>query len=209
MSGPVVIHSDDTDVLIILLSHSHSLHQCYIKKGKSSKTRIMKVDHIVNSLFKNISPGMPKQDFLKSLIGLHAFTGCDSVSSFAGKGKWKALQLLFKNNTYVQALMKLGESWTIEDELFEILQLFLCHIYGKKINNIDLLRYELHCAKGGKVEPEALPPCRSSLRLHVLRANYQAAIRRRSLLANTTIPSPNGNGWKVSNNGEILNILKF
>jgi hypothetical protein len=37
------------------------------------------------------------------------------MSSFAGKGKWKALQLLFKNNTYVQALMKLGESWTIED----------------------------------------------------------------------------------------------
>ena len=71
MSGPVVIHSDDTDILILLLSHSHSLHQCYIKKGKSSKTRIMKVDHIVNSLFKNLSPGMPKQDFLKSLIGLH------------------------------------------------------------------------------------------------------------------------------------------
>ena len=87
MSGPVVIHSDDTDILILLLSHSHSLHQCYIKKGKSSKTRIMKVDHIVNSLFKNLSPGMPKQDFLKSLIGLHTFTGCDSVSSFAGKGK--------------------------------------------------------------------------------------------------------------------------
>jgi hypothetical protein len=63
----------------------------------------MKVDHIVNSLFKNLSPGMPKRDFLKSLIGLHAFTGCDSVSSFAGKGK--ALQLLFKNNIYVQALM--------------------------------------------------------------------------------------------------------
>jgi hypothetical protein len=38
-----------------------------------------------------------------------------------------------------------------------MLQLFLCHIYGKKINDIDLLCYELHCAKGGKVEPEALP----------------------------------------------------
>ena len=74
MSEPVVIHLDDTGVLILLLSHSHSLHQFYIKKGKSSKTRIMKVDHVVNSLFKNISPGMPKQDFLKSLNGLHTFT---------------------------------------------------------------------------------------------------------------------------------------
>ena len=73
----------------------------------------------------------------------------------------------------------------------------------RSCNDIDLLRYELHCAKSCKVEPETLPPCRSSLQLHVLRANYQAAIWRRSLLANTSISSPNGNGWKVSNNGEI------
>lgn len=120
-----------TYVLILLLSHSHSLHQCYIKKGKSSKTRIMKVDHIVNSLFKNLSPGMPKRDFLKSLIGLHAFTGCDSVSSFAGKGKWKALQLLFKNNIYVQALMNEtrgvldNRGWTIWD----VAVVFLPHLW--------------------------------------------------------------------------------
>ena len=35
------------------------------------------------------------------------------------------------------------------------------------------LRYELHCAKGGKINPDALPPCQSSLRLHVLRATIR------------------------------------
>ena len=66
-----------------------------------------------------------------------------------------------------------------------------------------LLSYELHCAKGGQVEPEALPPCRSSLKLHILRANYQAAIWRRAFSANQDIPSPNGHGWNVTDDGEV------
>ena len=38
---------------------------------------------------------------------------------------------------------------------------------------MDLLRYELYFAKGGKVDPEALPPCRTSLHLHMKRANIK------------------------------------
>ena len=41
---------------------------------------------------------------------------------------------------------------------------------------MDLLRCELYCAKGRKVDPEALPPCRKLLRLHIKHANYQADI---------------------------------
>ena len=32
-------------------------------------------------------------------------------------------------------------------------------LYGKKCQSVDVLRNEIHCARGGKVEPEALPPC--------------------------------------------------
>ena len=38
--GTCVIHSDDTDVQILLLSHSQAIGKCYIKKGRSAKTRI-------------------------------------------------------------------------------------------------------------------------------------------------------------------------
>lgn len=71
---------------------------------------------------------------------------------------------------------------------------------------MDVLRYEIHCAKGGKVEPEALPPCQSSLRLHVTRANYQAAIWKRAIVPLPVIPSPGGHGWEVDN---ISNVVKF
>ena len=90
--------------------------------------------------------------------------------------------------------MELGESWTLSEELFQALEAFVCNLYCKKVNDVNILRYELHCSKGGGVEPEALPPCMSSLKLHALRANYQAAVWRRSLTANTEIPSSDAHG---------------
>ena len=116
------------------------------------------------------------------------------MSAFAGKGKWKALKLLLKNKCYVTAMMELSESWQLSDETFNGIESFVYHLYGKKYQDVDLLRYELHCAKGSKVEPEALPPCRLSLKLHALRTNYQAAVWRRAIFPQPEIPSPHDHG---------------
>lgn len=40
-----------------------------------------------------------------------------------------------------------------------------------------------------------LPPCRDTLRLHIYRANYQAAVWKRALDACAEIPTPVGHGW--------------
>ena len=165
-----------------------------MKKGRGSKTRITEFALIVEKLVKQLAPGIHKQDFLRSFIGLHASTGCDTVSAFAGRGKWKALKLLLKNTSYVTAMMELSESWQLSDKTFHGIESFVCHLYGKKYQDVDLLRYELHCAAGGKVEPEALPQCRSSLKFHASRANYQAAIWRRPIFPQPEIPSPHDHG---------------
>ena len=86
-----VIHSNDTNVQILLLSHSQALGKCYIKKGRSTNTRIIELFIVAESLFKQLGLGISEQDFLKALIGVHALTGCDTVSTFSGKGKWKAI----------------------------------------------------------------------------------------------------------------------
>ena len=31
----------------------------------------------------------------------------------------------------------------------------MCQMYGKKCQSVDMLRCEIHCVKGRKVEPEA------------------------------------------------------
>ena len=50
---------------------------------------------------------------------------------------------------------------------------------------------------------ELLPPTKDSLRKHVMRANYQAAVWRRSLVQDQDLPSPIGNGWQLSDDGDI------
>jgi len=103
-------------------------------------------------------------------------------------------------------MASIAEEWAVAEETFNGTEALVCQLYGKKCQSVNVLRYEIHCARGGKVEPEALPPCESSLRLHVTRANYQAAIWRRAIDPLTVIPSPHGHGWEVD---DISNVVKF
>ena len=50
----------------------------FILSGTKSRMRYIDISQIVENLEDNI---------WNTLIGLHAFTGCDSVSAFVGKGK--------------------------------------------------------------------------------------------------------------------------
>ncbi|KAK6168600.1 hypothetical protein SNE40_019798 [Patella caerulea] len=45
-----------------------------------------------------------------------------------------------------------------------------------------------------------MPPTSDALNQHLLRANYQACIHKRSLCQWMQMPSPNNHGWTVHNN---------
>ena len=75
IQGPVLIHADYTDVLVLVLSHSNVLRDVYMKAGWGSKSRIVQVKRIVENLTKDLATDIRVQDFLKSLIGLHAMRG--------------------------------------------------------------------------------------------------------------------------------------
>ena len=209
--GTCVIHSDNISVLILLLGHTEALCKSYMKKGKGSKTRFVELPRVIENLAKQlpVKLGISEHDLLKALIGIHALTGCDTVSAFSGKGKWKSVQLLPKNESYVTAMAQRGKTWTLSDVTFNTIEALVCHLYGKKSQNVDLLRYELYCVKGGKVEPGGLPPCRSSLRLHVLPANYQAAVWRRAVFPLPDISSPHGHGWQVCSTSNLVESLAW
>ena len=196
--GKCVIHAEDTDVLVLLVGHAHDLGSCFLKKGKAAKRRIVGVSEMVNRLGRQAADDITTQEACEALIGIHALTGCDTVSAFASKGKWRPVQLALKHKAYVNAMKDIGKEWSLSETTFKATEEFVCHLYGKKAKSVDSLRYELHCARGGKIEPEALPPCQSSLRLHVSRANYQAAVWKRATEACPDTPSPHGYGWNVN-----------
>ena len=53
------------------------------------------------------------------------------------------------------------------------------------------------------MESSQLPPCRDCLRLHILRANYQSAIWRRSLESEPNIPDHKEHGWTTDDDGAL------
>ena len=68
---------------------------------------------------------------------------------------------------------------------------------------MNAVRYQMYCAKRGKCEANQLPPCVSSLRKHVQRANYQCRTWREALALKVNIPDPVSHGWKVGDDGSL------
>ena len=105
--------------------------------------------------------------------------------------------------------MDLRLSWNISEETVNATERFVCELYGKKMQEVNLLRYQLHCARAGKVEPEGLPPCKSSLQLHITRANYQPGIWRRAIFPLSEVPLPGGHGWEIAGSAITVKWLNL
>lgn len=74
----VIVSSPDTNVAIMCLGHACHFKSLGFLTGTKTKRRIIDIVKCSQALGKEMQ---------SSLVGLHAFTGCDSVSSFSGKGK--------------------------------------------------------------------------------------------------------------------------
>jgi len=184
----IIITAEDTDVLILCVCLSRKMAcSLYQKSGSQNRTRYIDVCKLARSLGENVS---------QALVGLRAFTGCDTVSAFAGRRKLGALKLLKESKIYQQAFKQLGEEWDVSKDLFDKMQEFVCRMYASTstICEVDELRYHLFYAKRGEVESSQLPPCKDCLYMHVLRANYQAAIWRRCLVSQPVVPDPKSHG---------------
>ena len=68
-------------------------------------------------------------------------------------------------------------------------------MYGQDCKKVNEAKYNLFLMLT-KLEAR-LPPNADSLKKHVMRTNYQAAVHTRCLEQFPPISSPNGHGWKV------------
>ncbi|CAH3154442.1 unnamed protein product, partial [Porites evermanni] len=80
--------------------------------------------------------GIEKQSFMKTLTGIHAITGCDTISAFSGKGRWKGVQLLQHNERYVQAMASIGDEWVVSEEAFKAMEA-LVSVVWKEVRQLD------------------------------------------------------------------------
>ena len=76
----MTIKSPDTDVMVLSIAKSQYFHDCLLlfMTGSGSNNRIINITEL------GIKVGQEK---CQAILGLHIFTGCDSISAFKGKGK--------------------------------------------------------------------------------------------------------------------------
>ena len=180
---------EDTDVFILWVSFKYLIPSSIVFKcGTQTRVRYISITSIVQAIGQNLC---------SSLLGMHAYTGCDTVSAFAGRGKIGALWIVKEQRYFQEMFDLLGVEWEFSDNLFQMLQNFTCRMYSSRpgTNSINELRYRLFCSKRGNIESGQLLPCADCLYKHACRANYQTGIWRRRLENCPEIPSPLRHGW--------------
>ena len=193
----VVIESSDTDVAVMALAHSKNLNcQVALLTGTKDKKRLLDIKKMVGKLGENVAD---------SLIGVHAFSGRDAVSSFASKGKKTHYKLIKSDAQCQQAMKALGESFEPTDHLYSLCEAYTCKLYGQEDgDDINKLRYKLFITKSGA--SQSLPPCRESLRQHINRANFVAAVWKQADTGTISPPPPTCHGWILDSYEEDYSI---
>ena len=182
----VVILSPDTDVAMLALSHASQLNtRLLFATGSGNKHRVLDLSFLANHMGSALC---------KALLGFHSFTGCDTVSSFAGKGKKTCYKALSSSPEFIEAFAAVGVDFSISDQLVGLMEKYVCTLYNSKDDNVNQARYNLFC----NTTPleKSLPPNLDALTQHTKRANYQACIWKQSLNPMVQLPSPDENGWK-------------
>ena len=101
------IRSLDTDLFFILLHYALELQGVTIllDTGTGNKKRLILAQQY-------------QQELCTALLGPHAFTRCDTTSTFKGIGKVKPIKILQKSPQFQSALAEIGDSWQISANLF-------------------------------------------------------------------------------------------
>ena len=157
------ILSDDTDVFVLLVYWT-SRNQV-VAKIQMEKWNGDVLD--VNETVKRLGPRKCSQ-----LLGLHALSGCDTVSYPFGKGKPSALKVLDMDIPGLDEV--LGEPEATHAQLKATADSFFLPFYGQQ-SCTTMNEARARFFRSSKKPPplKKLPPTDDNLQMHVLRAHLQ------------------------------------
>ena len=141
------------------------------------------------------------EETCRALTFFHAFTGCDTVSAFSGKGIKSAFDLW---NICPSVTAIFGSLSSMPDELrqehLETIERFVILWYDRtsRLSSINDCRRSLF-SKGRNLEN--FQPTQDALEQHALRAAYQAGfLWAQATVLKPVIPTPGEWGWELSDN---------
>ena len=161
----VIIRTVDTDVVILSIANFHQLcpTELWISFGAGKHHRYIPAHQIAVNL---------GEEKCRALTFFHAFTGCDTVSVFSGKGKKSAFDLwnICPSVTAIFGLLS-SMPYELRQEHLETIERFVILWYDRtsRLSSINDCRRSLF-SKG--LNLENIPPTQDALEQHALRATY-------------------------------------
>lgn len=160
------------------------LSELWVSFGTGKNHRLLPIHLIFNAIGAAKCKGLPF---------FHAFTGCDQVSFFTGKGK-KSAWRTWENFDDVTASFVSCSNFPSDQELEELLpaiERYVTLLYDPTslLISVNECRKALFATKGRSLE--AIPPTHDALLQHTKRAIYQASCWGQSLIAEQNLPNPN------------------
>jgi len=164
----IVLRTVDTDVVIMSIAAITKLHLQHLwvafRTGQYFK--------YIPAHEKAASIG-PQRAI--ALPMFYAYMGCNTVSSFATRGKKLSWQTWNAFDDVTATFLILGDTpGQIDDEAMAMLECFTVLLYDRTsdMDNIDEVRQQLFTKRGQSMEN--LPPTKAALVQHAKRAIYQA-----------------------------------
>ena len=193
----VSIRTVDTDVVVLAVASAQwlDIDELWIAFGVGKNFRFFAAHEIAKTLGPDQCIALPM---------FHAFTGCDTVSFFGGKGKktawntWKA----YKEVTPAFCALAAKPSPQTIQEWLGLLERFVILLYDRSSSQecVNQARKQLFTQKGRAIEN--LPPTHAALTEHIKRAAYQAGYCWAQMAIKAPeLPSPNEWGWKKADEG--------
>lgn len=188
------IRTVDTDVVVLAISLFNQLgaEELWLAFGTSSSFRYIPIHEVVHEMDPRTCMALPV---------FHSFTGCDTVSAFAGRGKksaWNTWQVFPEVTNAFESLLLMEET---SETVMAALERFVVLLYDRTSDMLQVndARKQLFTQKSRSLDN--LPPTCAALKEHVKRASYQAYCWSQALICSPDIPSPSEWGWEKGSSG--------
>ena len=186
----IAIRSSDADVEVLACYYQARIPASItLISGTRCRCRLVKVQSICEHLGPDICQVLP---------GLHALTGCDTASTFVGKGKKKALKMVKENQDMREKLQGIRETVPPSAEVIRKVESFVSTLYsGNDKDGVNEVRYKMFC-RSKNIQSYQLPPTKSALTEHIKRTNYQTYLWKNALESSIEDLQPDGQGWHLT-----------
>jgi hypothetical protein len=179
----------NTDVVVLAISMFAKLDKLWIAFGKGKDLRWIPIHEISNALGPRAL----------CLPFVHAFTSCDTVSAFRGKGKRTAWQVWEIFDDATDTFFRLSQTpAVIDDQDMEFIEAFVVIMYDRTTTTFPVNKARLEMLARKQRQYDAIPPTRAALLEHTKREAYQGGnVWGQSLNFSQDLPSPEDWGWKI------------